>query len=116
MQRLDFPIMHKFLAEGALLRRGFGFPVEVCDFVGRPQLGGGVAVATEAEGHTQGFGLVDFVHFIDLAVTFDATDTAVDVNSVVEIDVFRHFVDLHPRNRLAGLGAFADECEARVGG
>ena len=34
-------------------------------------------------------------------MALDATDAAVNVNRMVEIDVIRHLMDLHPFDRLA---------------
>ena len=48
----------------------------------------------ETEGHAEGLGVGDFLHLVDLTVTFEATDTAVDVDRMVEIDVVRQLVDL----------------------
>ena len=49
---------------------------------------------------------MNFVHLVDLAVAFHATDAAVDMDGMVEINVIRQLMDLHPGNRLAGLRNF----------
>ena len=51
--------------------------------------------------------MVNLLHFIDLPVAFHAADAAIDVNGVIEINVVRNPVNLHPWNRFAGGGALA---------
>ena len=90
------------------------FPVQIRDLVQRAQLGRRVAVAIQAKGHAQRLHLIDLVHLVDLAVALHATDAAVDVDRVVEIDIVRHPVNLHPGNRLPGLGALPHQRQPRI--
>ena len=71
-------------------------------------------MAIQAERHAQRFGVINLLHLVDLAMAMHATDTAIHVDGMIEINVVRHFMDLHPRNRLAGLGAFPNQRQARV--
>ena len=80
--------------------------VQVGNLVRRTHARGGIAMAVQAEAHAQRFGVIDLVHLVDRAMALDATDAAVDVDGMVEIDVIRHFVDLHPGDGLARRRAF----------
>jgi len=55
-------------------------------------------MALEAPGHALGFVLEDDVHFVDLAVTTDATYAAAYVDGVVEVGVVGNVVNLDPGN------------------
>ena len=108
MHGFDFPVVGEFLSVNLLHLRGLQgirtpLPIKIGDFLRRTKMGGGVAMTVKAEGHAEGLGLVNFVHVVDVAVAFHATDAAVYVDGVVEIDVVREFVNLHPGNGLAGL-------------
>jgi hypothetical protein len=46
----------------------------------------------------------------------DATDAAIHMHGVIEINVIGDFMDLHPIDGLAGRGAFANERQARIVG
>ena len=71
-------------------------------------------MAVETETHAQGFDLAHFVHLVNAPVTFHATDAAPDMDGVVEINVVRHLVNLHPRNRRVVRRAVADDLQARI--
>ena len=71
-------------------------------------------MAIETETHAERFGVPHLVHLVNASVALDTTDAARDVDGVVEKNVIRHDVNLHPRNGLAGRRAFADGREARV--
>lgn len=106
--------MDEFFALGALRLRGdvrviAPFPIQIRDLLRRPDLRGRIAMAIEAERHAERLGVLDFVHLVDLAVTLDTTDAAVHMDGVIEIDVVRRLVDLHPRNGPSRGGAFADQ-------
>ena len=75
--------------------------VEIEDIARLADALGGVAMAVQAPAHAVGLVVVDRVHLVDLAVTLHAADASVHMNGVVEIDVIRGLVDLHPRNGLA---------------
>src|SRR3954454_13751766 len=83
-------------------------PSKVRDFVGRANLGGRIAMAIQAEGHAERLGVVNFIHLVDLRMALNATDAAVDVNGMIEIDEIRDAVDLHPFDWFAAGGAFAN--------
>lgn len=57
--------------------------------------------------------MLHFIHLVDLAVAVDAGDPAADMDGVVEIDVIRRFVDLDPRDGLAGVEGLPDELQFR---
>src|SRR5690349_1206571 len=59
-----------------------------------------VDVAAHAPAHVEARELVDAIHVLDLAVTRLAGHTRVHVARVWEVDVFRDFVNTHPRNGL----------------
>ena len=82
-------------------------PIQVGDFIQRPEARGGVAMAVQAKRHAQRLGMIDLVHVIDLPVAFHATDAAVDMDGMVEIDVIGHLVDLHPRDGAAPVAALS---------
>lgn len=77
-------------------------------------MGRRVAMAIETPGHVERLGLVNFVHFIDLAMALDATDAAVHMDGMIEIDVVWQFVNLDPGDRLAGLVAVANQSQLGV--
>jgi hypothetical protein len=47
-----------------------------------------------------GFSVVDDLHVVDLAVASHAANATIHVNSMVEVDVVRSFVNPNPRNRI----------------
>jgi hypothetical protein len=49
--------------------------------------------------------LIDDLHFIHLAVAFDAANTTIYVNGMIEVNVIRSLMNAHPRNRISGLEA-----------
>ena len=73
-----------------------------------------MTVAFEAEGHAERLGVADLVHLVDAAVAFEATDAAVDVDGMVEVNEARQLVNLDPGHRLAALGALANQLQARI--
>ena len=114
LQGFDMPVMHGSFSKFKLGDRGGGLPAEIGDFIRRPQLQLGMPMAFEAEGHAQGFGVIDFVHLVDAAMAFDATDPAIDVDGVIEIDEVGELMDLDPGDGFAAGGAFADEGQPRI--
>jgi len=119
LQRLDFPIVHEgfafhFLLLRVLFRVVAPFPVQIGDFFRRAQLRGGISVAIEAESHAKRLIVINLLHLVDLAVALHATDATIYVNGVIEINVVRHAMNLHPGNRFAGCSAFTDQGEARI--
>src|ERR1039457_811332 len=100
LQRFDFPIVNELLAVHILQSFGFDrigapLPAEARDLVRRTDGGGGIAMAVEAESHAEGFVVAHFVHLVNAPVTFHATESARDVDGVVEINVVRRLVNLH---------------------
>src|SRR5436309_4428456 len=82
LQRLDLPILDEFLAVLFLhlsgdLRIIVPLPVQVGNLVGWPHARGGIAMAIEAEGHAERFGVINLIHLVDRAVALDATDAAI---------------------------------------
>ena len=80
------PLRHGFLAELALFFRRFRRPVKVRDFLNRAKFGLGMAMAIEAKGHAQRLVMINLIHFVDWPVALNATDAAINVNGVVEIN------------------------------
>jgi len=58
--------------------------------------------------------MIHLIHPVNPSVALDATDAAVDVDGVIEIDEVRQLVNLHPGNRPAALGAFTDQRQTRI--
>ena len=71
-------------------------------------------MAIQAKSHAKRLIMIDFLHLIDLAVAFDATNAAIHVHRMIEIDEIRSAMNLYPGNWLATGRAFANEGEARV--
>src|SRR4051812_25715399 len=97
-----------------LLRVIAPLPIQVGDFVRRANLGGGITMAIKAECHAEWLGVVNFIHLIDLGMAFDATNAAVDVDRVVEVNKIGNAMDLNPFNRLTTGRAFANERQTWV--
>ncbi len=119
LQRFDFPIVNKLRSVHFLQTRGFGgvgapLPIELGHFVRRANDRRRIAIAIETETHAQRFRFAHFVHRVHAPVAFDATDAARDVDGVIEINVVRHVMDLHPRNRRIVCGAVADDLQPRI--
>src|SRR5205823_12594286 len=76
-------------------------PIQIGNLVGWTHPRGGIAMAIEAEGHAEWFGMVNLVHLVDLAMALDTTDAAVHVDGMVEINVVGRLVNMDPGNRLA---------------
>src|ERR1044071_1791763 len=50
------------------------FPIQICNLIRRPDFGGGIAMAFQAETHAQRLILMDLLHLVDRSMTLDATD------------------------------------------
>ena len=110
---IDFPIMHEFLAElklGGLVR----VPVQVEDLLGRTDVFLGIPMAIQAETHAQRLRVADFIHLVDFTVALHATNPAVHMHGMVEINVVGRLVYLNPGNRFAGVVAFTDKRQPRI--
>ena len=73
-------------------------------------------VTIEAPLHRHGFDLGDDFHFVDPAVAGNATDAAVDVRGVIEVNKVRKVMDALPQNRIAIFKAFPNRLEQSTGG
>ena len=71
-------------------------------------------MAIQAERHAQRLRVIHLIHLVDLPVALHATDAPVHVHRVVEIDVIRHPVNLHPRDRPARLRALPHQRQPRI--
>src|SRR5687767_12132094 len=114
IQGLNLPVRNVLLAPFLLLLRGelrvrIPFPIKISDFVRRPDMHRRVAMAIEAKSHVKWLRLGDFLHFIDLAMTLDTTDATRDMDGMIEVNVIRSAVNLHPRNRLTGRSALSNQ-------
>src|SRR5687767_11270459 len=70
----------------------------------------------QTEAHRERLLVANFIHLVHAPVAMDATDAAIYVHGVIEINVIGDFVDLDPVDGLAGRGAFANERQARIVG
>lgn len=66
-----------------------------------------LTVTLKAPRHTQRFGLVNLLHFIDPPMTRDATDPAIDMDAMVKIDVIGQIVYSNPLDGHPRSGAFS---------
>ena len=57
-------------------------------------------MAIQTKRHTEMFLMSDLVHFVNPAVALHAAYTTVNMHRVVEINVIRQLVNLHPLNGL----------------
>lgn len=71
-------------------------------------------MALQAKGHAEGLCLPHLIHFVNVAMTMHATDAAVNVHGVIEVNEIRHFVDLHPGNGFARLRTFSHQRQAWI--
>jgi hypothetical protein len=104
----NIPLFDKFFAEFALTRAHGGFPIQIRNLVKRAEMVFRSTMAFQAPTHAVGFGVVDDFHVVDVAVASDATDSAIHVNRVIEVDVVRGFMNPDPRNRIARLPRLAN--------
>ena len=102
LQRFNVPFFDKLFAVILLEVWIARLPVEVGNLVEIANVRGRIAMAFQTKRHGQRLFLANFVQVIDVAVTFHAADAAVDVNGMVEIDVIRDLMDLHPWNWFSG--------------
>src|SRR5581483_5422015 len=102
LQGLNLPIMHELRPIRSLLLGAFRFPIQVRNFVWRTKMRRRVTMAIQTEGHAQRLGLGNFVHLVDLPMTFHAANTPVHMDGMVEINVIRKLVNLDPGDGLAG--------------
>ena len=68
-------------------------------------MGRRVAVAIQAKTHAQRLRFVHFVHLVYAAMAFHAADATRNMHGMIEIGVFWHMMDLHPRYGFARCGA-----------
>ena len=73
-----------------------------------------VAVAIKAPLHRHRLDLSHDFHLVNSTVTGNATDTLVDVSTVVEVNEVWQVMDSLPRNRIAGFQALANKLKVRV--
>jgi len=111
--------MDKFLAVGVLhLRRNRQIcapvPAQIRDLVCGPDMRRRITMTVQTETHAQRFGMVHFVHLVNASVTFHAAKTARDMHRMVEINVVRHNMHLHPWNCFTCRCAFANQRQTRV--
>src|SRR5690242_15470628 len=105
---LDPVTLHELGSQRFLV---LGHVGHVEDFLARPDLLLGIAMALDAPLHRQRRGLVDEVHLVDAAVAGRASDALGDVDAVVEMDKVRQAVHAHPLQRAVGLVALTHRRE-----
>ena len=94
---------------GRCVRRAM--PVGVVDRLRRSQVGGGIAMAVEAEPHRQGPRLLAQRHVLHGAVAALAADALGDVDLVIEVDIVGKIGDAMPGDRGVVREAFAHRCQ-----
>ncbi len=83
-------------------------PVQGSNLLQGAEVWARVPMTIQAKGHAQGLHLADLIHFVDVAVAVDTTNTTIDMHRMVEIDEVRQAMNVDPRDGLPGLGAFPD--------
>jgi hypothetical protein len=79
------------------------FPIEIENLFLRPEKFFRMPVAVETPSHAVRLGVLHRRHVIDLAVTTETTDPAVNVRGVIVKNVIGRAMKLHPLDRLARL-------------
>lgn len=113
MRSVNMPVFHEFGAFLFLLFRG-NDKIEIKHVLVLAKVFGWIAMAFETEAHGQGLDLLHFIKVIDLSMTLHTTDTAVDVDGMVKINVVWKFMNLNPGDGLAGRSALANQCQLIV--
>ena len=93
---------------------GVPLPIQIRDFVLWTNFRGGIAMTIQTKRHAQGLIMVNLFHLVDRAMAFDATDAAINVHRMVEINEIRHAMNLNPGNRFATLRTFANQRETWI--
>lgn len=119
LRGLDRPIVDElftpgFLELGGRFRVVAPLPIQVCDFLERAQPRGRIAVALQAKRHAERLGVIDLLHSVDLAVAFHTAHPTPDMDGMVEIDIIRDLVDLHPSDWPSRLNALLNQGQSRV--
>ncbi len=68
----------------------------------------------QTERHAEWLGVIDFVHLINAAVAFDAAQTAIHMDGMIEVSEVRELVDLNPLNRLATRRTLPHQRQPRI--
>jgi hypothetical protein len=90
------------------------FPIEIENFfLGTKEIFR-VPVTFQAPRHAVRFSLINLRHMIDLAVTTEAADAAIDVRGMVIINVIGRAMDLYPLDGLVRFPTRADRLELRI--
>ena len=105
-RRPNLVFLRQLLADFGLIGRRL--PIHVENLIAWPQNVLGVAIAVQSPFHLQRRCLEDKRHLVDLAVAGGATHAFVDVDAVIEIDVFSQPMHAHPVNGLIGAVALAN--------
>ena len=77
------------------------FPIEIKNLIVRPEKIFRMPVTFKAPRHAVRFGMINYRHVVDGAVTTKTTDPAVDVRAVIVKNIIRCAMDLHPLDGLA---------------
>lgn len=93
-----------------------GLPGHVGDFVQRSQVIFRRTMAAKAPTHGQWLVLAHHLHLIDAAMTGNATDAAIHMGAVVEINKIGKVMHAHPVDRLACFVTVAHRSEFFAGG
>ena len=88
-------------------------PIHIKDLILRPQVRFRIAVAIQAPLHVQRRSLENQRHLIDGAVTGGTSNTLINVNTVIEVDVIRKIVNAVPLQRRIGRHTQANGFEHR---
>ena len=111
---VHFPVVGELLALRFLNIRICTLPAEVGDPVEWTQIRTRIPVTVQTESHAKRLGVIDLVHLVDLTMTVNAAHTPIHVNRVIEVNVVRNFVNLHPRDGLAAQRGVSDNLKPRI--
>src|SRR5258708_7576699 len=103
LKRLDLPIPDHFgamqlLQPGGLVRVITPFPVEVRDLFRRPDFGCRITMAIETKSHAEWLIMINLFHLVDWTMALNATDTAIDMDRMIEINKVGDPMNLYPGN------------------
>src|SRR5437660_10261235 len=80
-----------------------GFPIEIKNLIVRPEKIFRMPVTFQAPRHAVRFGMINYRHVVDWAVTTNTTDPAIDVRGVIVEYGIERTMQLHPFDRVTSV-------------